>query len=353
MGKHLVRICVVLVLTGLLLLSTMSLAGVGEWMEKTKMPTPRRSTAAVAVDGKIYVVGGASGAWQALSTMEVYDPETDTWTKKANMPSPRFRLSACAVNGKIYAIGGTTSDVAGGASARVEEYDPATDKWTKKADMLTARHSLCASAVNGKIYAMGGGDGSVLDLPNGLDNVEEYDPATDKWVKKADIITPRYGHASGVVGGKIYIVGGRMGKQKPGAGADTVEEYDPTTNKWKEKGDAPGIRVFHTLSVISRKIYVVGGFGDIGGFVVLSSMDQYNPATGLWTKMANMPSEKSGASSGVAQGKIYVFGGWPGLLAGVGGAVYPAVDEYTPEGWSVSPQSKLMSTWGMIKALQY
>jgi hypothetical protein len=41
-----------------------------------------------------------------LSTVEEYDPKTNTWTKKANMPTPRVALSTSAVNGKIYAIGG-------------------------------------------------------------------------------------------------------------------------------------------------------------------------------------------------------------------------------------------------------
>jgi hypothetical protein len=39
------------------------------------------------------------------------------------------------VNGKIYAIGGSS----GVAISTVEEYDPATDKWTKKADTPTAK----------------------------------------------------------------------------------------------------------------------------------------------------------------------------------------------------------------------
>jgi hypothetical protein len=56
----------------------------------------------------------------------------------------------------------------------VEEYDPATDTWTRKADMPTARDSLSTSVVNGKIYAIGGamsGDGVSLSI------IEEYDPA--------------------------------------------------------------------------------------------------------------------------------------------------------------------------------
>ena len=56
-------------------------------------------------------------------------------------------------NGKIYAIGGGLQGV---GFSTVEEYDPATDTWTKKADMPTGRFALSTSVVNGKIYAIGG-----------------------------------------------------------------------------------------------------------------------------------------------------------------------------------------------------
>jgi hypothetical protein len=58
------------------------------------------------------------------------------------------------VNGKIYAIGGCTGMA--NVFPTVEEYDPATDTWTKKADMPTARELLSTTAVDGKIYAIGG-----------------------------------------------------------------------------------------------------------------------------------------------------------------------------------------------------
>ena len=83
--------------------------------------------------------------------------QEDKWTTKADMPTPRYWFSTSVVDGKIYAIGGW-----GGGTPQhrwysaVEEYDPETDTWTKKADMPTDRAYLSSSAVNGKIYAIGG-----------------------------------------------------------------------------------------------------------------------------------------------------------------------------------------------------
>jgi hypothetical protein len=80
----------------------------------------------------------------------------DTWTKKADMLTARWTFSANAVNGKNYAIGGwKAAPHPRGVCLIVDEYDPATDKWTKKADMPTARYWLSTSSVDGRIYAIG------------------------------------------------------------------------------------------------------------------------------------------------------------------------------------------------------
>jgi len=54
----------------------------------------------------ILILGGASIVEVGISTVEQYDPTTDTWTTKSPMPTPRWGFAACTVNGKIYAIGG-------------------------------------------------------------------------------------------------------------------------------------------------------------------------------------------------------------------------------------------------------
>jgi hypothetical protein len=89
------------------------------------------------------------------------------------MTTPRTYLSTCVVNGKIYAIGGLTANEADHLS-QVEEYDPATDTWTRKADIPTARSGLVTCAVNGKMYAIGGWADSAW---TGISTVEEYDPS--------------------------------------------------------------------------------------------------------------------------------------------------------------------------------
>ncbi|MFI5202552.1 MAG: kelch repeat-containing protein, partial [Candidatus Kapaibacterium sp.] len=69
--------------------------------------TARTDFATAAVNGKIYVIGGAKGNTN-LSTMNVYDPSTDTWSTPTTTGTftPRWSLGAAVVGGKIYVMGG-------------------------------------------------------------------------------------------------------------------------------------------------------------------------------------------------------------------------------------------------------
>ena len=103
------------------------------WTFKADMPMARSGLAASVVDGKIYAIGGGPSRGVVVTTVEQYDPATDTWATKANMQIPRAFFGASTVDGKIYVVGGYGT---GGTDlASVEEYDPTLDTWTIKASI--------------------------------------------------------------------------------------------------------------------------------------------------------------------------------------------------------------------------
>jgi N-acetylneuraminic acid mutarotase len=254
----------------------------GKWTKKADMPTARGLLSTAVVNGKIYAIGGAR-FWEAvpdvgLSTVEEYDPVADKWTEKADMPTARYVHTSSVVDGKIYVIGGAT--VFSFVSA-VEEYDPATDTWTKKANMPTATMLHSASVLNGRIYIMGGQ--ILLPVPPSTianSKVEEYDPVTDTWTEKADMSTARCLLASGVANGKIYAIGGYKDVWM-GNPISLVEEYDPVTDKWTRKPDMPTPRYLIASSVVNGKIYIFGGTDTWLGWNAfgkpLSTVEEYTP----------------------------------------------------------------------------
>ena len=348
-----------LLLTGLLGLASMSSAVDDPWIRKADMPTPREFMGASVVNGIIYAIGGydvASGMWDVSSPApnEAYDPATDTWTKKAYMPTARGSLSASVVNGKIYAIGGGSSYFQPRALSTVEMYDPATDTWTKKADMPTARGGFSTSVVNGIIYAIGG-------WPVGSSRLTQaYDPATDTWTEKADMPTARAFLSTSVVNGKVYAIGGSSTDSTFSYGLSTVEEYDPMTDTWTKKADMPTARHSLSTSVVNGIIYAIGGMRDTGEIVdgmrwaeAFSTVEAYNPAKDTWTKEADMSLAREGLSTSSVNGRIYAIGGFvrPGIH------LTPAVEEYNwllalrRQPQAVDAKGKAATQWGRLKTI--
>jgi N-acetylneuraminic acid mutarotase len=242
------------------------------WSVKANSPPVGCATAESVVNNKIYIFGGASAVYgSAHSITYEYDPAMDNWIRKADMPTPRAYISAGAVDGKIYVFGGTPK--AGSslvAYSTVEMYDPATDTWQKKSDLPAPRAIHTASVAGGKIYVFGGTqDGSA----QGLSTVEAYDPVTDTWTRKNDMPVAKCWHGTAEVGGKIYVISG-------GTGLDTlyksVEEYDPISDLWRIRSPLLSGRWSLSTAQAAGKIYAIGGadiFNDR-----LSLVEEYNPA---------------------------------------------------------------------------
>lgn len=86
------------------------------WTRKASMPTPKvEFGVTLGPDGKIYVIGGGTSYGNNngpfFNSVEVYDPRTNTWSipgwSESSMPTARKEFSAVTgLNGMIYAIGG-------------------------------------------------------------------------------------------------------------------------------------------------------------------------------------------------------------------------------------------------------
>ena len=63
--------------------------------------------------------------------------------------------------------------------------------------------------------------------------VEALDPLTGQWQRMAPMPTRRWQAGAAEAGGKIYVIGGRTGKNDL---SDTVEAFDPRSNSWSAKG---------------------------------------------------------------------------------------------------------------------
>ena len=364
MKRNFVVLAIVLILTGLVGLTSMSLAQqeiaippAGKWEKKADMPTARYNLSAEGINGLIYAMGGMDvfdGRVRWLATVEVYNPATDTWKKGTDMPAPRSHFATAVVDGKIYAFGGLTQVERRGRKiektvSAIEAYDPAADAWQKIGDSPQARQRMATAELNGKVYLSGGSN----NVGGGGTTVEVYDVATNQWKKLANLNEKRSGSTASAVNSKIYAIGGF---RKELTWLKTVEEYDPATGTWQNKKDMPTGRdeLSATTPAVNGKIYVIGGNGNEDK--LLRTVEVFDPAKNEWTQMASMPTARQGLSVTAVRGQLYAIGG-----GGEGdflfGAANPApafanVEEYTPPGWpfAVEPAGKLATMWGTIKS---
>ena len=129
------------------------------WAKRANMPARRTGVRTAVIRDTIYAIGGsgwppdgAGGPY--LGTIEVYEPRINRWTKRPDMPNPRLVFSSVAIDEKIYIIGGLRAGDR--HRAPVEVYEPATERWRVISARSTIRSPFGVAAVNGNIYIFGG-----------------------------------------------------------------------------------------------------------------------------------------------------------------------------------------------------
>ena len=298
----------------------------GKWLKLAPFPQPAEEISGAAAGGKMYVFAGLAPVWKPVGMVYEYDPATNQWTKKKPMALPSHHVAFTTYRDKIYAFGGFVPPESG-APAWVPinnawEYDPAADTWKALAPLPTKRGSALAAVVGDKIYVIGGattipGSKETAVSPThphmSVGTVEEYDPSANTWRERSAMPTPRNHAAIGVVNGKIYVIGGRVGAAFIGLASDisVVEEYDPATDQWSgPRARMPIARSALGAGVYGGRIYVAGGeYQDPHMMATFRAVEAYEPASNTWTEMPPMPVSRHGLAVGIIANRMYVVSG--------------------------------------------
>ena len=279
-------------------------AGSGTWMDLAPMPGGGRSDGTGAIlNGLLFVVGGqgANG-----NDVEAYDPKTNTWATHVKFPALVNHANVAGVGDKLYVFGGRDST----ASYAYNPFAPVADrKWAPVKTIPGQRESAAVGVIGGKIYLVGGAV-SHTDPPRA--DLFVYDPATDSW----DTSMPpepiaRTHQAAAVVDEILYVIAGRKFTERftePAGWLSSAYAYDPVAKTWSQKSDIPTPRSGCVGGVINGLIVVAGGEGAPGGGV-FPQVEAYNPQTDQWTKLAPMKHPCNGQAQGGIDGKLYVAGG--------------------------------------------
>jgi N-acetylneuraminic acid mutarotase len=296
------------------------------WNTKTPMGQARYGLEAVAVDGKIYAIGGQTDETGSyVGTNERYDPKKDyTWTEMKSMPTARAYFGIAAYKDKIYCIGGYDSE---GISDVNEVYDVATNKWSIKTPLpVSVSTAQTHNAVQTHVA-----DGKIFVIASRL--LYMYDPVTDSWIKKASlpktVVQADPYVYSAVVDNQIIVITSDEGPE--------VLIYDPKTDVWS-KGKTTGDHGFAIAVAMAtsgrfapQKIYVLSS-GPSMFFYPTGDIGVYDPLSGAWEHIKD-PTPRARFGVAVLDDVLYVIGGLA-LLGTKGEREVLAVNEqYVPIGY--------------------
>ena len=295
--------------------------GSGSWTSKPPLTNRTSDFQAVTVDDKIYLIGGQNASGHALDTLVAYDTIRETYDNLTSMPGTRLRYAAVAHDGKIYVIGGLSADDCSDMLHTTLVYTISTDTWATGPSLETGRSDMCAAVVGDKIYVVGGYD--TVDCAwsgdDALSSVEMLDVSatTPSWTSAPALPEKRGDVTCASSGGSVYALGGYYEPNWNGVLGfkDTVFALDVSSgaSAWVAKSPMPGARGDKAAVTLSDgSIVVVGGetFADqYTTQIAMHTVEQYYPKHDTWVAKAPIPTARFRFAAAAHGDFVHAFGG--------------------------------------------
>ena len=249
------------------------------WHPIADAPIPPRFEALSLAMGDRVLVWGGSAHEATQVDGAVYDAGHNTWTKVP--ASPLFSGDG------VGAWTGRDAIVVSGQSGVVvaAAYNPDTNSWRKLATPPLANG---ASAMNHAVWTgtelvvVGVADEG--DTIGTVNQVAVYDPATGAWRRGSVPSGPLPDFGDAVWTGSEVAVVGNVGTSGKSAGHDTVQLYNPVTDRWREiPWGLDGVRGNLVVAWIGTRLFVGGGRGAHRDAALV------DPATGTWDRVPDAP----------------------------------------------------------------
>lgn len=241
------------------------------WRATSALPAGVQQAAAAALDGRIYVSGGYKAnkerpekAGGPSRSLWIFNPRIGTWVDGASMPAARVGHGLVAVDDKLYAVGGKGPD-----AARVTVYDPAENKWSDTGAAIPApRVEAAYVAAGNSIYVIGGLSAS----GDAMSRVDIFDVVTGSWSRGPDLPSPRAGHVAVILGNAIHVLGGERRDPPKTHGDHFVMDLDGQTG-WRSSAALPTPRHGAVAAADGGKLVVAGGSPGAGFYSVFTESD--------------------------------------------------------------------------------
>jgi hypothetical protein len=266
-------------------------------------------TATLLADGRVLIAGGfrEEGTSEiAISSAEIFDPETNTFTPTRDMNAPRDGHTATLLpNGRVLIAGGWDQS---GRTSTAELYDPQTGTFESTGSMMASRQGLTATLLkNGKVLIAGGD--SARNAPQLT--AELYDPATKTFTPTGSLKDGRMAHTSTLLNdATVLLIGGTPGD---GTILASAEIYDPGTGQFTSTGDANMVRYKHSAVLLKGgNVLILGGSDQDDWIGKYDSAEIYDFKSGTFIRIPDMHGKRfklADAAVLLGDGNVLIGGG--------------------------------------------
>ena len=234
------------------------------WTSGPRLPLPLDHPSAATLDGVVYIAGGHSNGRDSGHT---YRLDGDHWTEVGSMRYARGGHALMAVQGRLYAIGGNNSRV---NVAQVEAFDPAADAWTTVTSLPVPRNHVSGFVVGTAACVAGGRYPTTA-------RVDCFDVVNGTWSRLADLpqVTSGGGAAT-FLGGAVVVMGGEDASET--RIVSQLARYDVNGNSWSTGDSMLEPRHGFELAVFEGRAWACGGGSAPGLHPVATCTSVGNPA---------------------------------------------------------------------------
>lgn len=217
------------------------------------------------------------------------------WRQGLSLPQARSAMAVASVGLNIYQIGGETDE---GITNAVSVYDTQTRHWLSGQPKITPVADAAAAVLGGEIYVVGGR----LENGQATSVVEAYSPLNDGWRSVVSLPRPVMGGVAVTDGDVLYLLGGRRDDEA----LTEAHRFDPARQQWEELPALEQARAFASGGLLDGQPHVVGGSD---GERTLASCERFDPAANDWSTCPEMQVARQGGAAAVVLNKLYVLGG--------------------------------------------
>jgi N-acetylneuraminic acid mutarotase len=282
------------------------------WQNAPSGPIEREESQSFVYNDKMYVVGGYidTPEFHATTRVDIFDHATGKWSKGAAAPYKVTHAGVAQDGAATWFIGGYVGDFPDPpGTSSVLIYNARKNRWRHGPDLPSPRGAGGAGIVGTTLYYFGGGSKN-RDADNGdMWSLDLNNPT--HWTRRASIPNPRNHFGYATVNGKIYAIGGQHLLEKESTNQDELDVYDPATDKWTRLENLPKpYSHFGASTVVYDKRYILIVGGESPHDVGQPNVYAYDTITDQWAEMTPLPAPRRAGAAGLFGDTLFMTTGY-------------------------------------------